>query len=131
MKYKTLYNQVGQEISIDPYLLYAIALTLTQERQDAFICHHGRCKYGLMLMSLPSARLIGFRGDSDELLQPEVNITVAATYLRYLLQQYNYDLKKGLVAYLRGRYDSRYIHHAEKILTTYRRLKRGNYNVDA
>jgi len=123
MKYKDIYNKVGREIGIDPYLLYAIALSLTQERQDAFVCHRGRCRYGLMLLSLPVAQLGGFRGTSDELMGPEVNITYAAIYLRYVLQQYDYDLKKGLVAYLRGRYDSRYVHDAEKILMTWRRLR--------
>lgn len=123
MKYKDIYNKVGRDIGIDPYLLYAIALSLTQERQDAFVCDKGRCKYGLMLLSLPGAKLGGFIGTSDELMIPEINITFAAIYLRYLLQQYNYDLKKGLVSYLKGRYDSRYVKEAEKILLTWRKLR--------
>ena len=122
--FKDIYNKVGKDIGIDPYLLYAIALSLTQERQDAFVCDRGRCKYGVMLLSRSGAQLGGFAGTTDELMIPEINITFAAIYLRYLLQQYNYDLKKGITAYLRGRYDSRYIHNAEKILLTWRKLKR-------
>lgn len=122
MKYKNLYTKIGKDIGINLLLLQAIALSLSNERQDAFVCVRGVCKYGLMLLSLPGAKLVGFMGYPEDLADPETNITYAARYLRYLLQQYEYDLKKALTAYLRGRYDSRYIHDAEKILFTWREL---------
>jgi len=122
MKYKYLYNKIGKDIGINPLLLQAIALSLSNERQDAFICDRGVCKYGLMLLSMPGAKLVGYRGYPEDIMDPSVNISYAAMYLRYLLQQYEYDLKKALVAYLRSRYDSRYIHDAEKILFTWRNL---------
>ena len=122
-QYKNLYTKIGKEIGINPLLLQAIALTLSNERQDAFVCDREVCKYGLMLLSMPGAKQAGFRGYPEDLADPETNITYAARYLRYLLQQYEYDLKKALVAYLRGRYDSRYVHDAEKILWKWRELR--------
>ena len=122
MTYKNLYTRIGKNIGIDPLLLRAISLTLTQERQDTFICDRDMCKYGLMLLRLPGAKLVGFRGQPENLAEPETNITYAAMYLRYCLQQYGYDIKKALVAYLKGIYDSRYIHDIEKILYTWRNL---------
>lgn len=122
MTFKNLYIKIGKDIGINPLLLQALALSLSNEHQDAFICDKGICKYGIMLLSMSGAKLVGFIGLPEEIMEPETNITYAAIYLRYLLQQYEYDLKKALVAYLRGRYDSRYIHSAEKILLTWRKL---------
>ena len=121
-KYNRLYNKIGKATGINPMLLQAIALRTTQEDPGAIVCYGHRYYYGLMLLSDYGANLTGFRGNPEQLLDPETNIGFASLYLKYLLQQYNYDLKKGLVAYLKGRYDSRYSLEAEKIIVLWKRL---------
>jgi soluble lytic murein transglycosylase-like protein len=121
-KYERLYQKTGKATGINPVLLQAIALKSTQEDPGAIVCYGHRYYYGLMLLSDYGANLTGFRGNPEQLLDPERNIGFASLYLKYLLQQYNYDLKKGLVAYLKGRYDSRYSLEAEKIIVLWKRL---------
>ena len=121
-KFKHLYKKTGRKQGINPNLLQSIAIQTTQERPEAFLATREGNRYGLMLLSLPGAHTVGFCGQPDELFDPETNVTYSALYLRYLLQQHEYNLKKTLVAYLHGRYDSRYVRQAERIIDTWKKL---------
>ena len=121
-KYEKLYNKIGKLVGLSPELLQAIAQTTTQETPGAIVCYGHRYYYGLMLLSDYGANLMGFKGEFENLLDPEINIGFASLYLKYLLQQYNYDLKKALVAYLKSKYDSHYTHEAEKIIVLWKKL---------
>lgn len=121
--YKHIYDKVGSNIGINPTLLRAIAVSTTQEAPETILQDGKTYHYGLMYLSLPGANLVGYHGEKEALLSDiELNIYLGALYFRYLLQQYQFDVKKALVAYLKGKYDSRYIHHAEKILMTWRNI---------
>lgn len=121
-KFKHFYEKAGREQGISPNLLRAIAICTTQEQPGAFKCAREGCKYGVMLLSLSGAHTVGFREEPDKLFDPATNITFAALYLRYLLQQHSYNLKKAIVSYLHGRYDSRYVRQAERIIDTWKQL---------
>jgi soluble lytic murein transglycosylase-like protein len=121
MSYKHLYNKIGQQQGINPNLLQAIAKRTTDEHPETFQRTRDGYKYGLMFLSLSGAHTVGFREQPDKLFDPETNITYGARYLRYLLQQNSYNLKKALVAYLHGRYDSRYVRQAENIIDNWKR----------
>lgn len=124
-KHKAIYKKIGNNVGINPMLLQAIALTTTQEAPEAIFQDGKTYHYGLMYLSVPGANLVGYHGDKKTLLSNvELNVYLGALYFRYLLQQYQFDVKKALVAYLKGKYDSRYIHHAEKILMVWQQLNR-------
>jgi len=121
-RYEHFYEKAGREQGISPNLIRAIAMHTTQERPDSFFCDRDGCKYGVMFLSLSGAHTVGFREKPDRLFDPRTNISFGALYLRYSLQQHSYNLKKAIVSYLRGRYDSRYTKQAERIIDTWKRL---------
>jgi soluble lytic murein transglycosylase-like protein len=58
--------------------------------------------WGLCQVKLAAAKQVGFKHSERLLAQHDINIRIAAKYLRYQLNRYRNDVKKGLTAYNRG-----------------------------
>lgn len=58
--------------------------------------------WGICQVKLLAAKQVGFNLPERLLAQPDINIRIAAKYLRYQLDRYNNNVKKGLTAYNRG-----------------------------
>jgi soluble lytic murein transglycosylase-like protein len=56
-------------------------------------------------VKLGTARLMGFKGKEQQLIDPKTNINYAAKYLAYQLKRYKGDYKKAIVSYNRGSYN--------------------------
>lgn len=62
----------------------------------------GADSVGVCQIKLGTARLLGFKGSARELKVPSVNVYYAGKYLRYQLDRYDGDLRKGVSAYNSG-----------------------------
>ena len=58
--------------------------------------------FGLMQVQLATARVMGFRGTSKDLMKPIVNKYYGSSYIQFLIKRYNNQLYKALDAYNRG-----------------------------
>lgn len=59
---------------------------------------------GLCQVQLPTARFTGYRGPASNLLNPRINLAVAAAYLHYQLKRYHGDYVATIAAYNAGTY---------------------------
>jgi soluble lytic murein transglycosylase-like protein len=65
----------------------------------------GSYSYGVCQVKLGTARMLGFKGKEQQLINPNTNIDYAAKYLAYQLKRYKGDYKKAIVSYNRGSYN--------------------------
>ena len=65
----------------------------------------GSYSYGICQVKLGTARLMGFKGKEQQLIDPKTNINYAGKYLAYQLKRYKGDYKKAIVSYNRGSYN--------------------------
>jgi soluble lytic murein transglycosylase-like protein len=56
---------------------------------------------GICQIKLKTAKHLGFKGTEAELMDPEINITYAAKYLKHQINRYR-SIKRGVIAYNRG-----------------------------
>jgi soluble lytic murein transglycosylase-like protein len=57
--------------------------------------------YGICQVKLETARLVGFKGTPEQLMNPAVNIHYAGKYLQHQLNRYQ-DVQKAVIAYNKG-----------------------------
>ncbi len=62
----------------------------------------GSPSLGICQIKLETARLMGFKGDQKQLMDPQVNITYSALYLHKQLLRYHQDVHKAVSAYNAG-----------------------------
>jgi len=86
--WRLAYAIAQQESSLDPYLVSA-------EPDGTF-------SFGLMQVKCETARMVGFQGPCDQLLQPRTNIRVGIAYLRRQLDRYAGDVENAVAAYNAG-----------------------------
>lgn len=119
-KYKWLevVKKVGEEEGVDYRLIYAIILRESGEINEALRFEYKfyeiymkkkgiefkekimqSISYGLMQIMGSTARMYGFKGEYEELLDPEVNIRIGAKILKDLIKKYNGELKYVISAY--------------------------------
>jgi peptidoglycan lytic transglycosylase len=104
LAYWKMIQQKAQERELDPYLILALI------RQESLFDPRARSSaaaLGLMQL-LPStasrvARQIGVSVPSaEQLLQPDINLTLGTKYLKNLLERYSNDWFKAIAAYNAG-----------------------------
>lgn len=59
---------------------------------------------GICQIKLATARLLGFKGDSNRLMNPKINAYYAAKYLKKQLDRYKGDIIKAISSYNMGSY---------------------------
>lgn len=62
----------------------------------------GSASLGICQVKYKTARFMGFKGQPNGLLKPEVNIEYAAKYLSYQLKRYKGNYAKAITAYNKG-----------------------------
>jgi len=114
-KYKPIILKVAQKTEVDPHLLVAVIWTESHfnNRARSYIG-----AVGLMQLTRPTSRYIcykllqnnksscqfaDFKGFADEFTKnPERNIHYGATYLKYLLEKFDYQKRLATLAYNEG-----------------------------
>jgi hypothetical protein len=111
-----------------PYeLVDAVMYVESRYRQSA----KGRAgEVGLMQIMPPTARLLGFRGNNDELRKPETNIRLGTTYLAQAWQRASKDICTAVMKYRAGHNETRFsvlsVNYCRKVR---KRLKIAGYPV--
>lgn len=123
-------DQIAREEGVDPDLIRAIIEVESGGRVYARRLEKtGFYAIGLMQVTLPAARDVGYRGPEDGLFDPYTNIKYGTRYLRKMIDRFHGDLYKAIAAYNagpsnveRGRYNKWYV---AKVLAIYKRRKLG------
>ncbi len=116
---------VANSVGISPFLLLSICQVETGIRVLNNYSDGG--SYGVAQLQLKTARSIMPKVDILALQQPSVNVTIAAKYLKSLLNKYNNDEWKAIAAYNAGslRYkngmliNKKYVDKVKKVYYTY------------
>lgn len=93
--YNTLINNVAQEFKLDTHLLHAIVETESGYRANA-VSPKGAT--GLMQVMPATGRRFGFYN----LREPVANLRAGATYLKWLLNEFNNNIELAVAAYNAG-----------------------------
>ncbi len=97
---RRLINQYAQIHDIPTELLHRVIQRESDYRADARAGPY----WGLMQILPQTARTMGFRGEPEELLNPEVNLTYAGRYLRGAWLVSDGDIDAAVMWYARGYY---------------------------
>ncbi len=96
---------VTQSLGLPPGLLSA--MSYVESRHNVKAINH-RDGYGDSLgacqIKYSTARMIGYQGNADRLLDPRVNAYWAALYLKHQLERYDGDVVRAISAYNSGTY---------------------------
>lgn len=93
----------------DPTLVVAIARVESSYRARVVSWYKGLPYYGMMQMSMGTARMLGYRGHGDGLLNWRTNVRFAAKYLTSLKEKHG-TVRRTVAAYnagtvyMRGKY---------------------------
>lgn len=86
-------------------MLSAVCFVESTHRPYVLVRKDGRTpSHGLCQVKEETARFLGFKGDTRQLMDPKVNAYYAAKYLRYQLNRYHGDIRKAVAAYNSGTY---------------------------
>lgn len=106
-----------QKTIVSANLVHAVCMVESRGNYAAYSPHDaGSPSIGLCQIKLKTARWLGFQGNEEQLMQPEVNAYYAAKYLQKHLCKYH-DLRMAISAYNAGRavdYNEEYVN---KVLT--------------
>jgi soluble lytic murein transglycosylase-like protein len=101
-----IYKEAAKTNGIPVGLLRAVCETESKHNlKIKRVWDGGSYSYGVCQVKLGTARLLGFRGKEQQLIDPNTNIDYAAKYLAYQLKRYKGDYKKAIVSYNRGSYN--------------------------
>jgi soluble lytic murein transglycosylase-like protein len=117
-------KQAESKYNLPKGLISAVAYVESRHDHKAFVKEDGYSKqssFGLMQIQLGTARQMGFKGKSKELLRPDINIEFGAAYLRWLLNYTKNDYAKALTCYNAGPYSElcksgRYSNYSGQVL---------------
>lgn len=100
-----LFKSISADLDLPPRLLDALCFVESSHRTQVinYADGHGG-SLGICQIKLSTAKLVGFTGDTQTLLRPEINIKYAGLYLKKQIFRYNFDLFKAVAAYNSGRY---------------------------
>jgi len=98
-----LFNSVTQTFGLPAGLLESMCYVESGHNIYAIHRDDGRTdSLGICQVKLATAKWLGFRGNSKELMQPKNNIFYAGKFLAYQYNRYHGDIHKALTAYNRG-----------------------------
>lgn len=98
-----LFLTTSQTLGLPPGLLSAICYVESNHRPHVIRHQDGKGdSLGICQIKLTTARMVGFKGTREELMQPKVNIYYAAAYLKRQIKRYGGDTFTAVSAYNRG-----------------------------
>ncbi len=100
-----LFIALSQTFALPPGLLSAVCYVESHHNPKAVHKDDGgQDSLGLCQIQPGTARILGFKGKSKELLDPNVNMFWAGLYLKHQLLRYDNDPRKAVAAYNSGTY---------------------------
>ena len=121
---------VANKYGVDPNLIKAIIMVESSGRPNA-IRHewNGHDSIGLMQVTIPAARDVGYTGDENGLLNPFTNIEYGTKYLKKMINEFNGNIYKAIAAYNAGAYNVKHGRYSRtyvaRVLNYYDMFKRG------
>lgn len=104
MTYSAIILAAAKAAKVSGALLLAIC---TQESNltNAYVLHDGGSpSIGVCQLKYETAKMVGFRGRANDLMNPKTNATFAARYLAFQQERYGDDWHKIAAAYNAGSY---------------------------
>lgn len=97
---RRMIERAARDLDIPEALLHRVIQRESDYRADA----RNGPYYGLMQILPQTARTMGFRGQPNDLLDPEVNLRYAGRYLRGAWIVSNHNMDRSVMFYARGYY---------------------------
>lgn len=134
MDYTSIIFLAAKKIGVSGALLLAICTNETGLNNNVHYNDGKSHSFGICQVKQPTAKMMGYEITSDDLMNPEVNAEVAASYLKYQVERYNGNICKGTAAYNSGSYNPsdksighprnlKYIRKVQKLLSPDLRYK--------
>lgn len=99
-----LFATTTQDFNLPPGLLSALCWVESNHQARAVNPDDGGSpSVGVCQIKPSTARILGFKGSRQALMQPKYNIKYAAKYLKQQIDRYNGDLRQGVAAYNAGK----------------------------
>ena len=109
--------------SLPPYLLDAICKVETNHNISTINHYDGGSEsLGICQVKVNTAKLVGFKGSRNDLMDPYTNIDVAAKYLKKQILRYKGDVNKAISAYNAGKYKTTNTLYVNKVIKEHKRL---------
>jgi soluble lytic murein transglycosylase-like protein len=100
-----LFSATTSTFQLPPGLLSALCWVESNHNPKAIHKDDGSGNsVGICEIKLETAKLLGFKGTEQGLMDPKVNIYYAGKYLAKQIDRYNGDAIKGIAAYNAGTY---------------------------
>lgn len=113
------FNMIGREEGVSPRLLRALCTVESGLKPKAFVRRDGKSSsFGLCQVKRIAAKHVGLYTNDKDLMQPEINLRVAAKFLRLQLDRYKGNVVKALSAYNAGR-DISQNTYSERVFNVY------------
>lgn len=105
MLYSTLILSAAKAVGVPGYLLLAIC-TVESNLTNAIVWHDGGSpSYGICQIKHETAKMMGYKGKAEGLMNPTVNARLAAKYLKFQLKRYSNDYCMAVAAYNAGSFN--------------------------
>jgi soluble lytic murein transglycosylase-like protein len=105
MPYSAIILSIAKVVGVPGALLLAICTQESNLQNIVAPYDHGSPSYGLCQIKQDTAKSLGYTGNGDGLMIPDVNARYAAKYLKMQLDRYDGDWCKSVAAYNSGTYN--------------------------
>lgn len=105
MDYLTIILTAANKVGVSGSLLFAICSHESGNFTDIHVHNDGGTpSYGICMVKLGTAQLLGYKGDGEGLMDHETNALYAAKYLKYQSERYGQNWLMITSAYNAGSY---------------------------
>jgi soluble lytic murein transglycosylase-like protein len=104
MPFSTIILATAKTIGVPGFLLLAICTHESGLRNVIAPQDHGSPSFGVCQLKENTAKLLGYSGDGNGLMNPETNIRYAALYLKMQLDRYDGSWCQAVSAFNAGSY---------------------------
>lgn len=105
MTFSSIILYAAKSVGVSGSLLLAIC-TFESKLVNTISPHdNGSPSYGICQIKESTARMLGFNGQREDLMNPSINAKYAALYLKKQLERYDGDLCMATAAYNAGTYN--------------------------
>lgn len=138
MTYDIIILAAAKAAKVSGSLLLAICMHETGLKNVIVNQDGGSPTYGMCQVKYATAQGLGYQGNPEDLLKPEINAKFAALYLKKQLDRYDGDVHKAIAAYNAGRFNEsskfpgkpRNLKYLNKVLEIYAKNNDPRYRDD-
>lgn len=105
MTYTAIILAIAKAAGVPGSLFLAICIHESKLLNVVTPHDNGSPSYGLCQIKESTARMMGFKGPINKLMDPYINAKFSALYLKKQLERYNWDLCMATAAYNAGSYN--------------------------